>query len=90
MPARAPARRPSHHRVASAASSCASSAARLISGGRAGLTLGEALPPYPEALRCAALTHAALTVGKGTPQEAMDGLLKDWTEVFKEDGKIKP
>jgi hypothetical protein len=28
------------------------------------------LPPYPEALRCAALTHAALAVGKGTPQES--------------------
>lgn len=28
------------------------------------------MPPYPEALRCAALTHAALTVGKGTPQES--------------------
>lgn len=28
------------------------------------------LPPYPEALRCAALSHAALQVGKGTPQES--------------------
>jgi hypothetical protein len=28
------------------------------------------LPPYPEALRCAALTHAALVLGKGTPQES--------------------
>ncbi|MEG3180113.1 hypothetical protein [Sphingomonas sp. LT1P40] len=28
------------------------------------------LPPYPEALRCAALTHAASKIGKGTPQES--------------------
>jgi hypothetical protein len=28
------------------------------------------LPPYPEALRCAALSHAALAIGKGTPQES--------------------
>lgn len=26
------------------------------------------LPPYPEALRCAALTSAAATLGKSTPQ----------------------
>jgi multiple sugar transport system substrate-binding protein len=35
-------------------------------------------------------THDYVVAGKGTAQEAMDGLLKDWTEVFKEDGKIKP
>ena len=29
------------------------------------------LPPYPEALNCAALTHAALKIGKGTPQESV-------------------
>lgn len=28
------------------------------------------VPPYPEALRCAALSDAALRVGKGTPQES--------------------
>ena len=28
------------------------------------------LPPYPEALRCAALTSAAAKIGKGTPQES--------------------
>ena len=28
------------------------------------------LPPYPAALRCAALTNAAAKVGKGTPQES--------------------
>lgn len=28
------------------------------------------LPPYPEALRCAALTNAAAKIGKGTPQES--------------------
>lgn len=34
-------------------------------------------------------THDYVVAGKGSPQEAMDGLLKDWTEVFKEDGKLK-
>ncbi|RZU02299.1 ABC transporter substrate-binding protein [Rivibacter subsaxonicus] len=34
-------------------------------------------------------THDYVVAGKGTPQEALDGLLKDWTEVFTEDGKIK-
>lgn len=34
-------------------------------------------------------THDYVVAGKGTPQEALDGLLKDWTEVFQEDGKIK-
>lgn len=29
------------------------------------------LPPYPEALNCAALTHAAAKIGKGTPQESV-------------------
>lgn len=35
------------------------------------------LPPYTEALRCAALSHAALQVGKGTPQESQrfDGVI---------------
>lgn len=28
------------------------------------------VPPYPEALRCAALTNAAAKIGKGTPQES--------------------
>lgn len=28
------------------------------------------LPPYSETLRCAALTAAALKIGKGTPQES--------------------
>jgi len=35
-------------------------------------------------------THDYVVAGKGSPQEALDGLLKDWTEVFKEDGKLKP
>ena len=33
--------------------------------------------------------HNYVVAGKGTPQEALDGLLKDWTEVFKDDGKLK-
>ena len=34
-------------------------------------------------------THDYVVAGKGTPQEALDGLVKDWTEVFVEDGKLK-
>jgi multiple sugar transport system substrate-binding protein len=33
--------------------------------------------------------HDYVVADKGTPQEALDLLVKDWTEVFKEDGKIK-
>ncbi len=33
--------------------------------------------------------HNYVVAGNGTPQEALDGLLKDWTEIFKEDGKLK-
>ncbi|MFO1338250.1 MAG: extracellular solute-binding protein [Burkholderiaceae bacterium] len=34
-------------------------------------------------------SHDYVVAGKGTPQEALDGLVKDWTEVFVEDGKLK-
>lgn len=33
--------------------------------------------------------HNYVVAGKGTAQEALDGLLKDWTEIFKDDGKLK-
>ena len=33
--------------------------------------------------------HSYVVAGKGTPQEALDALLTDWTEVFKDDGKLK-
>jgi multiple sugar transport system substrate-binding protein len=33
--------------------------------------------------------HDYVVAGKGTPNAALDALVKDWTEVFKEDGKIK-
>jgi multiple sugar transport system substrate-binding protein len=33
--------------------------------------------------------HDYVVAGKGTPQAALDGLVKDWTEIFKEDGKLK-
>ena len=33
--------------------------------------------------------HEYVVAGKGTPQGAMDGLLKDWSAIFKEDGKIR-
>jgi len=32
--------------------------------------------------------HNYVVAGRGTPQEALDGLLKDWTDVFKDDGKL--
>jgi multiple sugar transport system substrate-binding protein len=34
-------------------------------------------------------THEYVVAGKGTPQAALDSLLKDWTAIFKEDGKLK-
>ena len=33
--------------------------------------------------------HDYVVAGKGTAKAALDALVKDWTEVFKEDGKIK-
>jgi multiple sugar transport system substrate-binding protein len=32
--------------------------------------------------------HDYVVAGKGTAKEALDGLVKDWEDVFKEDGKI--
>jgi multiple sugar transport system substrate-binding protein len=34
-------------------------------------------------------THNYVVAGKGTPQQALDGLLKEWTEIFRDDGKLK-
>jgi multiple sugar transport system substrate-binding protein len=33
--------------------------------------------------------HDYVVAGQGTPKAALDALLKDWTEVLKEDGKLK-
>lgn len=33
--------------------------------------------------------HDYVVAGKGTPEQALNSLVKDWTEIFKEDGKIK-
>jgi len=33
-------------------------------------------------------THDYVVAGKGTPQEALDLLVKDWTEIFQDDGKL--
>jgi multiple sugar transport system substrate-binding protein len=33
--------------------------------------------------------HDYVVAGKGTPQQALDSLLNDWTVVFQEDGKLK-
>ena len=32
--------------------------------------------------------HDYVVADKGTAKEALDGLVEDWTEVFKDDGKI--
>ncbi|MBX3595170.1 hypothetical protein [Sphingomonas sp.] len=48
----------------------AAAAATLIISPVAGAAQAK-LPPYPEALRCAALTHAALQIGKGTKEEGV-------------------
>ncbi|MEY4882256.1 MAG: hypothetical protein RIS34_110 [Pseudomonadota bacterium] len=34
--------------------------------------------------------HDYVVVGAASPQEAMDGLLQDWTKTFIEDGKLSP
>lgn len=34
--------------------------------------------------------HDYVVAGRGSAQEALDGLLNDWTGIFKDDGKIKP
>jgi multiple sugar transport system substrate-binding protein len=33
--------------------------------------------------------HDYVVAGKGTPEQALNQLEKDWEEVFKEDGKLK-
>jgi multiple sugar transport system substrate-binding protein len=33
--------------------------------------------------------HDYVVADKGTAKEALDGLIVDWTKVFKEDGKLK-
>jgi multiple sugar transport system substrate-binding protein len=33
--------------------------------------------------------HDYVVAGKGTPQQALDSLEKDWEQVFKDDGKLK-
>lgn len=32
--------------------------------------------------------HNYVVAGNGTSKEALDGLVKDWSDVFKDDGKI--
>ena len=32
--------------------------------------------------------HKYVVAGQGTAQEALDGLVEDWTEVFEDDGKL--
>ena len=32
--------------------------------------------------------HRYVVAGEGTAQEALDGLVEDWTEVFQDEGKL--
>jgi multiple sugar transport system substrate-binding protein len=32
--------------------------------------------------------HRYVVAGEGTAKEALDALVKDWTEVFEDDGKL--
>jgi multiple sugar transport system substrate-binding protein len=32
--------------------------------------------------------HDYVVADKGTAKEALDGIIKDWTKVFKDDGKL--
>ena len=32
--------------------------------------------------------HKFVVAGEGTAKEALDGLVKDWTEVFEDEGKL--
>jgi multiple sugar transport system substrate-binding protein len=32
--------------------------------------------------------HNYVIAGEGTAQEALDGLVRDWTEVFEDEGKL--
>ena len=46
-------------------------------------------PSYAQLLQAEqARVHNYVVAGKGTAKEALDGLVKDWTAVFKEDGKM--
>lgn len=45
-------------------------AAAAVLFASSGVSAQGKLPPYPDALRCAALTNAAAKIGKGTPQES--------------------
>ena len=46
-------------------------------------------PSYAQLLQAEqARVHNYVVAGKGTAKEALDGMVKDWTAVFKEDGKI--
>ena len=35
-----------------------------------------------------ARVHSYVIAGEGTAQEALDGLVEDWTEVFEDEGKL--
>ncbi len=38
--------------------------------------------------RCRNASTNMSSAGEGTAQEALDGLVEDWTEVFEDEGKL--
>ncbi len=46
-------------------------------------------PSYAQLMQAEqARVHSYVVAGQGTAKEALDGVVKDWTAVFKEDGKL--
>jgi multiple sugar transport system substrate-binding protein len=46
-------------------------------------------PAYASLLQASqARFHDYVVAGNGTAQEALDGLIADWTEVFEDEGKL--
>ena len=46
-------------------------------------------PAYAELLLAMqARLHNYVIAGSGTAQEALDGVVKDWTEIFEYEGKL--
>jgi multiple sugar transport system substrate-binding protein len=46
-------------------------------------------PAYAELLLAMqARLHSYVIAGSGTAQEALDGVVKDWTEIFEYEGKL--
>ena len=49
---------------------------------------GQSLPTQIFLLAMQERVHNYVVAGEGTAKEALDGLVRDWTEVFEDEGKI--